>query len=80
MKKDFDETILESEIEFNKRFKKIKRPAFLGAPKIVKESKSPVAIYLDTDIIEYFKHEAENSRTDYQTLINQTLREKINNP
>ncbi len=32
---------------------------------------------LDPDIIEHFKTQAENSDMGYQTLINQTLREKI---
>ena len=80
MKKDFDETILDDEVKFNKRFRKIERPAFLGAPKTAKESKSRITIYLDSDVVESFKNAAENSKTGYQTLINQTLREKINNP
>ena len=78
MKKDFDESILENEEEFKKRFKRIERPAFLGKPKGVKESKARITIYLDADIVEHFKAQAENSNTGYQTLINQTLREKIN--
>lgn len=77
MKKDFDESILENEEEFKKRFKRIERPAFLGKPKGVKESKNRITIYLDADIVEHFKMQAENSKTGYQTLINQTLREKI---
>lgn len=77
MKKDFDESILENEEEFKKRFKRIERPAFLGEPKSVKESKNRITIYLDADIVEHFKTQAENSNTGYQTLINQTLREKI---
>jgi len=77
MKKDFDETILDDEVKFNKRFRKIERPAFLGAPKTAKESKSRITIYLDSDVVEFFKNAAENSKTGYQTLINQTLREKI---
>ena len=32
---------------------------------------------LDTDIIEHFKKQTEGTTTGYQTLINQTLREKI---
>lgn len=32
---------------------------------------------LDPDIIEHFKAQAESSRTGYQTLINQTLRNSI---
>jgi len=75
---DFDETILDSEEEFNKRFKRIERPAFLGKLKTSKEAKSRITIYLDADIVEHFKNEAENSKTGYQTLINQTLRETIN--
>ena len=74
---DFDETILESEEEFNKRFKKIERPAFLDKLVKNKEAKNRITIYLDADIVEHFKNEAENSKTGYQTLINQTLREKI---
>ncbi len=80
MKKDFDEAILDNEEEFKKRFKRIERPAFLGQPKTAKESKSRITIYLDADIVEHFKTQAEISKTGYQTLINQTLREKINNP
>ena len=80
MKKDFDEAILDNEVEFKKRFRRIERPAFLGQPKAVKESKSRITIYLDADIVEHFKGQAENSNIGYQTLINQTLREKINNP
>ncbi len=77
MKKDFDESILDNEEEFKKRFKRIERPAFLGEPKNVRESKSRITIYLDADIVEHFKAQAENSKIGYQTLINQTLREKI---
>ncbi len=80
MKKDFDETILDNEVEFKKRFKRIERPAFLGKPNLAKELKSRITIYLDADIVEHFKNEAEISKTGYQTLINQTLREKINSP
>jgi uncharacterized protein (DUF4415 family) len=80
MKKDFDETILDNEVEFKKRFKEIERPAFLGKPKTAKESKSRITIMLDTDIIEYFKKQSEGTTIGYQTLINQTLREKINSP
>jgi uncharacterized protein (DUF4415 family) len=75
---DFDETILDSEEAFNKRFKRIERPAFLDKLVKNKEAKSRITIYLDADIVEHFKTAAENSKTGYQTLINQTLREKIN--
>jgi len=78
---DFNESILENETEFNKHFKPIdraNRPNF-AINKALKESKSRITIYLDADIVEHFKTEAENSKVGYQTLINQTLREKINN-
>lgn len=76
MKKDFDENILDNEEEFKKRFKRIERPAFLGKPK-KKENKKAITIMLDPDIIEHFKKQTEGTTTGYQTLINQTLREKI---
>ena len=77
---DFDESILENETEFKKRFKPIdrsKRPNF-AISKSLKEAKNRITIYLDADIVEHFKTQAENSKIGYQTLINQTLREKIN--
>ena len=76
-KDDFDETILDDEEEFNKRFKRIERPAFLDKILKNKEAKNRITIYLDADIVEHFKNEAENSKIGYQSLINQTLREKI---
>lgn len=76
--KNKDYEYLETSEEASKRgLKRITRPAFLGEPKTVKESKSRITIYLDADIVEHFKMQAENSNTGYQTLINQTLREKI---
>jgi len=76
---DFYESVLENEAEFNKRFKQIdrsKRPNF-AINKALKEAKNRITIYLDADIVEHFKTQAEISKTGYQTLINQTLREKI---
>jgi len=82
MKKDFDETILDNEAEFKKRFKMINRKDRPNAAinKSLREAKNRITIYLDADIVEHFKNEAEVSKTGYQTLINQTLRKKINNP
>ena len=77
MNEEFDESILDSEEEFNKRFRRIERPAFLDKIVKNKEPKNRITIYLDADIVEHFKTAAENSKTGYQTLINQTLREKI---
>lgn len=76
MSDEFDESILKDEKEFKKRFRRIERPAFLGEPK-KKENKKTITIMLDPDIIEHFKAEAEDSRTGYQTLINQALRDSI---
>jgi uncharacterized protein (DUF4415 family) len=75
MSNDFDESILENEEEFKKRFRRIERPAFID--KVVKANKNRITIMLDPDVIEHFKTEAERSHTGYQTLINQTLREII---
>jgi uncharacterized protein (DUF4415 family) len=75
MKDDFDESILDSEEEFNKQFRRIERPAFID--KVVKANKDRITIMLDPDVIEHFKTEAEHSHIGYQTLINQTLRESM---
>ena len=82
IERDFDETILDNEAEFKKRFKPIARSERPNGAieKSLREMKNRITIYLDADIVEYFKNEAEISKTGYQTLINQTLREKINNP
>jgi uncharacterized protein (DUF4415 family) len=77
MNDEFDESILDDEVEFKKRFREIERPAFLKKLVIQKEAKNRITIYLDADIVEHFKTEAEQTKTGYQTLINQTLREKI---
>jgi uncharacterized protein (DUF4415 family) len=76
MSNDFDESILENEEEFKKRFRRIERPAFID--KVVKANKNRITIMLDPDVIEHFKTEAERSHTGYQTLINKTLRETMN--
>jgi len=79
MDEDFDEAILDNEVGFKKRFKKIDRKNRPNAAinQSLREAKNRITIYLDADIVEYFKNEAEISKTDYQTLMNQTLREKI---
>lgn len=65
-----------SEEAAKRGLRRITRPAFLGEPK-KKENKKTITIMLDPDIIEHFKAQAESSRTGYQTLINQTLRNSI---
>lgn len=76
---DFDESILDNEEEFKKRFRPIARDERPNAAinKALREAKNRITIYLDADIVEHFKTQAEISKTGYQTLINQTLREKI---
>ncbi len=75
--KDRDYEFLETSAEARKKgLRRITRPAFLGEPK-KRENKKPITIMLDPDIIEHFKAQAESSRTGYQTLINQTLRNSI---
>lgn len=75
--KNRDYEYLETSEEASKRgLRRITRPAFLGEPKR-RENKKPITIMLDPDIIEHFKAQAESSRTGYQTLINQTLRDSI---
>lgn len=76
---EFDESILDNEEEFKKRFKPIprdKRPNF-AIEKSLRQAKNRITIYLDADIVEHFKARAEKSNAGYQTLINQTLRETI---
>jgi uncharacterized protein (DUF4415 family) len=67
------------EKEFKKRFKQIDRASRPNAAidKALRESKNRISICLDADIIEYFKKLAEETNTGYQTLINKTLREKV---
>lgn len=69
-----------SEKGFQKQFRQIERKdrPNVAINKALREAKNRITIYLDADIVEHFKIEAENFKTGYQTLINQTLREKIN--
>ncbi len=74
-KKDIDFT----EKNFKKRFKQItraKRPN-VAINKSLEDSKNRITIYLDADIIEYFKNAGQEAKEGYQTLINRTLREVI---
>ena len=74
-KKDIDFT----EENFKKRFKQISRSERPNAAinKSLQESKNRITIYLDADIIEYFKDAGQEAKEGYQTLINRTLREII---
>ncbi len=74
-KKDIDFT----EENFNKQFKRISRTERPNAAinKSLQESKNRITIYLDADIIEYFKNAGQEAKEGYQTLINRTLLEVI---
>ncbi len=79
--KNKDYEYLETSKEAEKRgLRRITRPKFVEAAikNSLKEAKNRITIYLDADIVEHFKMQAEISKIGYQTLINQTLREKIN--
>jgi len=53
-------------------FSKGKRGAVIESPE-----KTRITIVLDDDIIESFKNKAESSGSDYQTLINEALRQAL---
>jgi len=44
---------------------------------IASPEKTRITIMLDDDIIESFKNKAESSGSDYQTLINEALRQAL---
>jgi uncharacterized protein (DUF4415 family) len=73
--KDIDFT----EENFKKHFKKISRSERpnTAIDKSLHDSKNRITIYLDADIIEYFKNAGQEAKEGYQTLINRTLREVI---
>ena len=80
MNDNFDESILDNETQFKKRFKKISRPAFLDKNKLSKESKSRITILLDADILDFFKDRAsKKGSAPYQTQINNELRKAMEN-
>ncbi len=74
-KKDIDFT----EEKLKKQFKQISRLERPNAAinKSLQDSKNRITIYLDADIIEYFKNAGQEAKEGYQTLINRTLREVI---
>lgn len=53
-------------------FRKAERGPVLKVP-----GKSRITIYLDDDVLAVFRRRAENTRTGYQTLINQALRKQL---
>jgi uncharacterized protein (DUF4415 family) len=71
--KDIDGEIDFREKGFNQRFKHIAR-ADRPAITLKTENKSRITIYLDVDIIEFYKQAAAQNEVKYQTLINRALR------
>jgi uncharacterized protein (DUF4415 family) len=49
-----------------------KRGAVIPQP-----GKTRITIYVDNDVLETFRHRAENSGTGYQTIMNQALRDYL---
>lgn len=46
-------------------------------PVATSKGKTRITIYLDTDVVEAFKAQAEQAGTGYQTAINQALRDHL---
>ena len=68
--KNKDYEYLETSDEAKKRgLQRITRPKFVETVfnKSLRESKNRITIYLDADIVEHFKTQAEISKTGYQT-------------
>jgi uncharacterized protein (DUF4415 family) len=65
MKKNKD---MENEYDFSKG----KR-----GPVIPQQGKTRITIYIDTDVLEWFRNEAEREGQGYQTAMNQALRNYI---
>jgi uncharacterized protein (DUF4415 family) len=78
LEKDYE--YLETSSEMLLRgLRRISRPKFLDniKGKSLKNCKSRITIFIDADIIDHFKQQAEQNGKGYQTLINQTLRDSI---
>lgn len=75
--KDYE--YLETSPDLLKRgLRRISRPKFLDNTSTdLRDCKSRITIYLDADIVIKFKEIAEREDTGYQTLINQALREIV---
>jgi uncharacterized protein (DUF4415 family) len=75
-KKEKEYEYLETSPEMKARgLRRISRPTFLEDPS--REYKSRITIYLDADIVDYYKAVAEREGKGYQTLINLSLRRLI---
>ena len=55
-------------------FRQGKRGAVIPQP-----GKTRITIYIDNDVLDAFRTRAENSGIGYQTIINQALREYLDN-
>jgi len=80
---DYQDEVFASEEAFFKRFRVVEGDELVELKqRIAKargEKKSRVTIYLDRDIISKFKETAEKEKIGYQTLINDALRQLVDN-
>lgn len=80
---DYPDEVFASEEAFFKRFRIVEGDQLVKLKqRIAKargEKKSRVTIYLDADIIYKFKETADKEKTGYQTLINDALRQLVDN-
>lgn len=70
---DIDEGIDFNEEGFKKRFRPVARPRSLDRAL----GKSRITTFMDVDIVDHFKKLAEKQGKGYQTLINQALRQIV---
>jgi uncharacterized protein (DUF4415 family) len=79
---DIDNFDFSDEDAFKKRFRQIDRDKLPEPVRNLKnvslrDCKSRITIYIDADIVNHFKEAAKKEGVGYQTLINQTLREVV---
>jgi len=67
---------MRKEIDFSKA-KRASEISHLKTLQTEAKGKTRITIMLDNDILENFRHQAENEGLGYQTLINQTLRSSM---
>jgi uncharacterized protein (DUF4415 family) len=83
MKKE-EKDLKQDKSEFSEKMKEMgwreidrqERPAILQKSN-PRNSKTRITIYLDSDLVEFFKETAEQTDEGYQTLINRALRSAI---
>lgn len=81
---DYPDEVFASEEAFLKRFRPLEGDKLIEHKRRIAKArasgaKSRVTIYLDRDIISLFKEKAEKEEIGYQTLINDVLRQIVDN-